>query len=62
MQTRVLPVIFVGITIGFLLGMGTAALLRSLIAGHTPELEVAFMAMAVMMAGGLVFSVVKTAR
>jgi hypothetical protein len=42
--------------------MGMVALLRSLIDGETPELEVAFMAMVVMMGGGLVYYVVKAVR
>lgn len=42
--------------------MGVAALSRSLIEGNSPELEVAFTVMVVMMGGGLAYYVVKTAR
>ena len=62
MRTPILSIISIGITIGFLAGMGMVALLRSLIDGETPELEVAFMAMVVMMGGGLVYYVVKAVR
>ena len=44
MRTQMLSIISIGITIGFLLGMGVVALLRSLLDGQTPGLEVAFMA------------------
>ncbi len=62
MRTQMLSIISIGITIGFLLGMGVVALLRSLLDGQTPGLEVAFMAMVVLMGGGLVYYVVKAVR
>lgn len=62
MRTRILSIISIGITIGFLLGMGVVALLRSLIDGEIPELELAFVAMVVMMGGGLVYYVIKAVR
>ena len=62
MRTQILSIISIGITISFLAGMGMVALLRSLIDGETPELEVAFMAMVVMMGGGLVYYVIKAVR
>ncbi|MCH2513704.1 MAG: hypothetical protein DSY78_09160 [Chloroflexi bacterium] len=62
MRTQMLSIISIGITIGFLLGMGVVALLRSLLDGQTPGLEVAFMAMVVLMGGGLVYYVVKPVR
>ena len=62
MKTRILSLISVGITIGFLLGLGVVALLRTAIEGRSPELEVAFTSLVAMMAGGLVFYVVKTVR
>ena len=62
MKTRILSLISIGITIGFLLGLGVVALLRTAIEGDSPALEVAFTAMVAMMAGGLAFYVVKTAR
>ena len=62
MRTRTLSIISVGMTIGFLLGMGVVALLRTLIDGESPELEVAFTLMVVMMGGALIYYVVKTTR
>ena len=62
MRTRILSIISVGISIGFLLGMGVVALIRTMIDGDSPELEVAFTLMVVMMAGTLVYYVVKTTR
>ena len=62
MRTRILSVISIGITIGFLLGMGVVALLRALLDGETPQLEVAFTIMVLMMGGGLVYYVFKTTR
>ncbi len=62
MKTRMLSIISIGITIGFLLGLGVVALLRSIIQGDSPELEVAFTFMVAMMAGGLAYYVVKTYR
>ena len=62
MRTRRLSIISVGITIGFLLGMGVVALLRSLLDGETPQLEVAFTMMVIMLGGGLVYYVFKTIR
>lgn len=62
MRTRILSIISVGMTIGFLLGMGVVALLRTLIDGESPELEVAFTLMVVMMGGALIYYVVKTTR
>ena len=60
MRTRILSIISIGITIGFLLGMGVVALLRSLLDSETPQLEAAFTMMVVMMGGGLVYYVYKT--
>ncbi|NQW24520.1 MAG: hypothetical protein HQ475_13880 [SAR202 cluster bacterium] len=62
MRIRLLSIISVGITIGFLLGMGVVSLLRSVIIGDTPELEIAFTIMVAMMGGALVFYVVRTTR
>jgi len=62
MNARLLTVISTGITIGFLLAMGLAALSRSLLHGKSPELEIAFTIMVVMMSGGLAYYVVKSAR
>lgn len=62
MRTRILSIISIGITIGFLLGMGVVALLRSLLDSETPQLEAAFTMMVVMMGGGLVYYVYKAVR
>ena len=62
MRTRILSIISVGITIGFLLGMGVVALMRSVMDGENPGLEVAFTLMVIMMGGALVYYVVKTTR
>ena len=62
MRTRLLSIISVGITIGFLLGMGVVALLRTAIDGENPQLEAAFTLMVLMMGGALIFYVVKTTR
>jgi len=61
-RTRVLTVIAVGITIGFLLGMSVVALLRALIDGESAWLEISFTALTGFMAGGLIAYVVKTMR
>ena len=45
MKTRVLTIISVGITIGFLLGMSVIALLRALLDGDSAELEISFTAL-----------------
>ncbi len=62
MRIRILSIISVGITIGFLLGMGVVAVMRSVIDGETPELAVAFTLLVVMMVGALVYYVVKSTR
>ena len=62
MRTRILSIISIGITIGFLLGMGVVALLRSLLDSETPQVEAAVTMMVVMMGGGLVYYVYKTVR
>ena len=62
MRTRILSIISIGITIGFLMGMGVVAMLRALIDGDTPQLEIAFTTMVMMMGGGLVYYVFRTTR
>ena len=62
MRTRIISLISIGITIGFLLGMGVVALLRAAIEGETPELEVAFTMMTAIMGGALIVYVIKTIR
>ncbi len=53
-KTKVLVIITVGISVGFLLGMGVSALLRAMIAGGDRGLEMAFTALVVFMAGILI--------
>lgn len=62
MRTRIISTISIGITIGFLLGMGVVALLRATLNGASLQLEVAFTAMVVMMGGALFYYVVRTTR
>ncbi len=54
LKTRILIIISVGISVGFLLGMGVSALLRAMIAGGDRGLEMTFTALVVLMAGILV--------
>ena len=54
LKTRILVVITVGISVGFLLGMGVSALLRAMIAGGDRGLEITFTALVVLMAGILI--------
>jgi hypothetical protein len=62
MRTRLLSIISVGITLGFLLGMGVVALLRATLDGDSPGLEVAFTIMVLMMGGALIYYVIRTTR
>ena len=62
MRTRILTIVSVGITIGFLLGMGVVALLRAAIDGDGVGLEVTFTLFVGFMAALLVWYVVKTTR
>ena len=62
MRTRILTIVYVGITIGFLLGMGVVALLRAMMEGNGTGLEVTFTMFVGLMAASLVWYVVKTTR
>ena len=53
-RTRLLVIICVGISVGFLLGMGVSSLLRAMIAGSDRGLEMTFTALVVSMAGILI--------
>ena len=53
-KTRFLVIICVGISVGFLLGMGVSSLLRAMIAGGDRGLEMTFTALVVSMAGILI--------
>ena len=61
-KSRILAIIVVGITIGFLLGMSVIALLRALIDGDSAELEISFTALTGLMTTLLVTYVIKTVR
>ena len=62
MKTKVLTIISVGITIGFLLGMSVIGLLRALLDGDSAELEISFTALTGLMAAVLLTYVTKTIR
>ena len=62
LRTRVLTIIAVGITIGFLLGMGVSALLGAVGEGGGSGLELTFTALVALMVGVLVTYVAKTVR
>ena len=60
LKNRILTIIAVGITIGFLLGMGVSALLRTTLDGGDKGLELAFTALVSLMVGALITYVAKT--
>ena len=62
MRTRILTIVYAGITVGFLLGMGVVALLRAIINGNGTGLEVTFTMFMGLMAAMLVWYVIKTTR
>ncbi len=62
MRTKLLTIVYIGITIGFLLGMGVVALLRAVMDGGGTGLEVTFTMFVGLMAGLLVWYVMKTTR
>ena len=62
MRTRILTIVYVGITIGFLLGMGVVALLLAVINGTGTGLEITFTMFVSFMAAMLVWYVIKTTR
>ena len=53
-RTRFLVIICVGISVGFLLGMGVSSLLRAMIAGGESHLKTSVTALVVSMAGILI--------
>ena len=61
-RTRILTIVYVGITIGFLLGMGVVALVSATIDGKGTGLEVTFTIFVGLMASMLVWYVIKTTR
>ncbi|MCH8226245.1 MAG: hypothetical protein IIC97_10295 [Chloroflexi bacterium] len=62
MRIKVLTIVYVGITIGFLLGMGVVSLLQAMMDGSGTGLEVTFTMFVGLMAASLVWYVVKTMR
>ena len=62
MRTKVLTIISVGITIGFLLGMSVIAMLRALLDGETAGLEISFTVLTGFVAAMLLTYVAKTMR
>jgi NhaP-type Na+/H+ or K+/H+ antiporter len=62
MRTRILTIIAVGITLGFLLGMGVVALLQAMIDGANTGLEVAFTLLVAFMGAMLISYVVRTTQ
>ncbi len=62
MRTKILTIVYVGITIGFLLGMGVVALLLAVMDGKGTGLEVTFTIFVSFMAALLGWYVIKTTR
>jgi hypothetical protein len=62
MKIRILSIISIGITMGFLLGMAVIGMLRAFIDGKNPGLELAFAVMVTIMGGWLIYYVVRTVR
>ena len=54
LRNRILTIIALGLTIGFLLGMSVVALLLALLDGDSAELEISFTALTGLMAVGLI--------
>ena len=62
MRTRLITIILIGITIGFLLGMGVITFARAIIDGDDPKLPIAFTVFMLLLGGGLIWYVVKSDR
>ena len=62
MRSKILTIIAVGITLGFLLGMAVVALLRAMIEGTDTGLEVAFTLLVAFMGAMLISYVVRTTQ
>ena len=62
MRTRVLTIISVGVTIGFLLGMSVISMLRALLDGESAPVEISFTIITGLMAAVLISYVAKTVR
>ena len=62
MRTKLLTIISVGITLGFLLGMAVVALMRAMMDGTDTGLEIAFTLLVAFMGAMLISYVVRTTR
>ena len=62
MRNKILTIIAVGITLGFLLGMAVVALLRAMVDGTDTGLEIAFTLLVAFMGAMLISYVVRTTR
>jgi len=62
MRTRVLTIISVGVTIGFLFGMSVVSMLRALLDGQSAPIEISFTIITGLMAAVLLTYVAKTIR
>lgn len=62
MRNKILTIIAVGITLGFLLGMAVVALLRAMIHGTDSGLEIAFTLLVAFMGAMLISYVVRTTQ
>ena len=62
MRQKILTIIAVGITLGFLLGMAVVALLRAMVDGTDSGLEIAFTLLVGFMGAMLISYVVRTTK
>ncbi len=62
MRNKILTIIAVGITLGFLLGMAVVTLLRAVVDGTDTGLEIAFTLLVAFMGTMLISYVVRTTR
>ena len=62
MRTKVLTIISVGVTIGFLFGMSVVSMLRALLDGNSAPIEISFTIITGCMAAVLLTYVAKTIR
>ena len=62
MRTKVITLVLVGLTIGFLLALGLVALLRAIVEGEDVALSVAFTVLMLCLAAVLVVYITKTTQ
>ena len=60
MRARIIAVIVVGMTIGFLLALGGIASLRSALDGEDARLSIAFSVLVLVLAASLIWYVIKS--